>query len=99
VENPTHYRLMFGKEISEWQDYPGLMQAAGTALGEVVKIIQECQQENKVKPGSPRHLAQVAWAMIHGWVSLLIDGRIRGKQNMEELTDLTIQTLLEGLKQ
>jgi AcrR family transcriptional regulator len=98
VENPTHYRLMFGKKPFEWQNHPGLAVAASAAFGEVMKIIREAQQENKMKPGSPHDLAYVAWAMIHGWVSLCIDGLVRNTVNIEELTHLTVQMLLEGMK-
>ena len=98
VENPTHYQLMFGKRPFEWQNHPGLATEASAAFGEVLKIIREAQQEDKMKPGSPHDLAYVAWAMIHGWVSLLIDGLVRDRGNMAELTHLTVQTLVEGMQ-
>jgi hypothetical protein len=98
VENPTHYQLMFGKGVFNWSDHPGLRTAGSAAFGEVVKIIQICQQEKKIKPGAPLELAYVAWAAAHGLSSLLIDGRIKKPYNVDELAHLTIQTLLEGLR-
>ena len=51
VENPTHYRLMFGQEVLNRQEYPGLADAAEVIRNETVAVIQQCQQEQKIKPG------------------------------------------------
>lgn len=99
VENPTHYRLMFGQEVGDFGAYPGLAAAARAAFNEVVAVIQWCQQEKAIKSGPPAKLAQTAWAMAHGLSLLIIDGRIRGADNNEDLIKAASQSLLEGIGQ
>lgn len=97
VENPTLYSLMFGKQILNWQDYPGLIKAGTEAFNEVVELVRLCQQADKMKSGDPRKLAYVAWSLAHGLATHTIDGRGDRMGNREEMFQLAAQTLLEGM--
>lgn len=99
IDNPTHYRLMFGQEVSNFLDYPDLAAAARTAFNEVVSMVQRSQQAQVLKPDPPAKLAHTAWAMAHGLSLLIIDGRIRGDGNVEDLIEAAFQSLLEGIRQ
>lgn len=96
AENPALYRLMFGQKIVDWKAYPGLVAAGSEAMGEVIAIIQLCQQQHRIKPGSPGDLAHVLFALLHGQSMLLIDGRLPGKAGIEQSARLAIQIFLEG---
>ena len=99
IQNPTHYRLMFGQEVGDFGAYPGLAAAARAAFSEVVAVVQWCQQEKAIKSGPPAKLAQTAWAMAHGLSLLTIDRRIRGADDVEDLVRASFQSLLEGIRQ
>jgi AcrR family transcriptional regulator len=99
VENPTHYRLMFGQEVLNRQAYPSLMAATDVVHTEVVAVVKQCQQEQKIKPGPPSQLALAVWAMAHGLSLLLIDGRIPAAGHERKLAETTFETLLAGLAQ
>ncbi len=99
VENPTHYRLMFGQEIMNRQDYPSLAAAADIIRIEATAIMQQGQQEQKIKPGHAGQFALAAWAMAHGLSLLFIDGRIPAAGKVRELTELTFESLLAGIEQ
>lgn len=99
VENPTLYSLMFGKQIFNWQDYPGLLKAGSESFNGVIELVRMCQQENKMKPGDPNKLAYVAWSMAHGLAIHTIDGRGNRVGNRKEVIQFAVQTLLEGMRQ
>ncbi len=99
IENPTHYRLMFGREVSNFRDHPDLAAAARAAFSEVVSMVQRYQQENTIESDSPIKLAHTAWALAHGLSTLIIDGRIRASDDVGQLTRFAFQALLEGIEQ
>ena len=98
VEHPTHYQLMFGREIANPEAYPDL-EATGKAVFDLlVMTVQQGQAENKIKAGDPRNLALVAWATVHGVSSLVINGQIRGLTDLAGLANFATQTLGEGIR-
>jgi AcrR family transcriptional regulator len=98
VKNPTLYSLMFGKHIFNWQNYPGLIKAGTESFNQVVELVRIAQQSHKMKPGDPRQLAYIAWSMAHGLALHTIDGRGSRVGDREEMVQLAVQTLLEGMK-
>ena len=97
VENPTLYSLMFGKQIFDWQNYPGLLKAGTDSFNQVVELVRIGQQANKLKSGDPRKLAYVAWSMAHGLAIHTIDGRGDRVGDREEVIQLAVQTLIKGM--
>jgi len=51
-----------------------------------------------VGPGDPRSRAYVAWSAVHGLASLLIEGQIDPKVDVEGLIRQTTGTVLEGMR-
>jgi hypothetical protein len=86
---------MFGQELSSWHPNPGLLSAARTAFTEVTAVVQLCQNEGAVKRGSPRNIAQAAWAMAHGLFLWLIDRRFRGVDHVRTLAESAAQIPLD----
>ncbi len=97
VENPTHYRLMFGQEVFNWQDHPSLVAAADGVFDEVFATVRVCQQENKIKPGEPRQTALAAWALAHGLSLLLVEGRLPAGR-ARQLAETAFESLLTGIE-
>jgi AcrR family transcriptional regulator len=95
-ESPTHYRLMFGPEVSNYRDHPGLAATAKAAFDGMVLIVRQYLQENALDSSSPVRLAHAAWAMAHGLSMLVIDGRIRSCDDVEALVRFAFQALLKG---
>jgi AcrR family transcriptional regulator len=97
IKNPTLYSLMFGKQIFNWQHYPGLLKAGAESFNQVVELVRIGQQTGKIKSGDPRKLAYVAWSMAHGLAIHTIDGRGERVGDREEVIQLAVQTLIKGL--
>ena len=98
VENPARYRLMYGKEALKRERYPQLESAANGLFDELVQIIMSYQRAGAVKNHDAQSLAYVAWSAIHGLASLAIDGQMQALDDLDALTRLTTQTLIDGMK-
>ncbi len=98
VDNPAHYRLMYGKEALRRAEHPHLQAAADAAYDELVAIIERYQAIGAIKPESSHALAYIAWSTVHGLASLLVDGQMRFPDDVEALARLTTTILLDGMK-
>jgi len=76
IENPAHYRVMFGGFLERCKDEPGLMADAGAAFQALVDAIVDLQRARLVRPDDPRQLARFVWATVHGIAMLAIDGQL-----------------------
>lgn len=97
IENPAHYRLMYGREAIARREIPALQHAADAAYDELVALIDTGQAAGVLRAGDAGALAYVAWATVHGLASLLVDGQMEQPDDVERLARLTARTLLEGL--
>ena len=97
LENPAHYRLMYGKEALTRLDHPELREAANALFEELVSVFTAHQQSGWIKREDPRAQAYVAWSAVHGLASLLIDGQITATDDVDGLIRQTTRTLLDGM--
>jgi AcrR family transcriptional regulator len=98
VENPAHYRLMYGREALVREELPELRAAANTLFEQLVEIFEAHQKAGRIKRQDPRGQAYVAWSAVHGLASLLIDGQITATDDVEGLIRQTTRTLLDGIR-
>ena len=98
LENPAHYRLMYGKEALTREDVPELQQAAIGLFEQLVSVIQAHQRSGGIKRQDPRAQAYVAWAAVHGLASLWIEGQILATDDIEGLIRQTTATVVEGMR-
>lgn len=97
LENPAHYRLMYGKEALTREDQPELRMSADALLDQLVTVIQAYQRSGGIRRQDPRTQAYVAWSTVHGLASLLIEGQIQ-PDDVDALIQKTTQTLLDGMR-
>ena len=98
LENPAHYRLMYGKEALTREDQPELREAANALFEELVGVIQSYQRSGTIKRQDPRAQAYVAWSAVHGLASLVIEGQILATVDVDGLIRQTTSTLLDGMR-
>lgn len=97
VENPAHYRVMYGRESLSRQDLPELREAANALFEHLVTVFETHQASGALKRQDPRGQAYVAWSAVHGMASLLIDGQITATDDIDGLIRQTTRTLLDGM--
>lgn len=98
LDNPAHYRLMYGKEALRRTQYPDLQAAADDAYEELVALIETYQETGAIKPENSHALAYIAWSTVHGLASLLVDGQMDYRDDPIALARLSTKTLFEGMK-
>ncbi|MFQ5512275.1 MAG: WHG domain-containing protein [Candidatus Krumholzibacteriia bacterium] len=97
LENPAHYRLMYGKEALARRDVPELREAGDALLALLVGVVQAHQHSGGIKRRDPLTQAYVMWSAVHGLASLLVDGQIEAN-DVDGLIRQTTRTLLDGLR-
>jgi AcrR family transcriptional regulator len=101
VSNAAQFRLMFGAEVGDKQQYPELRAAADAMMGMLVQAVVEAQRAGAIRPGDPLDLALTGWSAIHGLCALYIDGPLArypyGKQAPAEVARMVIANLRAGL--
>jgi AcrR family transcriptional regulator len=98
LENPAHYRLMYGEGAVTREDHPQLKEAASALFERFVSVIEAHQRNGSIKREDPRAQAYVAWGAVHGLASLVIEGQIMAAVDVDALILQTTSTLLDGLR-
>ncbi len=97
VGHPAYYRLMYGRDALQRDQYPDLHAAANAIYDELVTLIVTYQQQGLLKPGDAKPLAYVAWSLVHGLAALIIDRQMETPPDVDALAQLALHTLLQGL--
>lgn len=74
VDRPARFRVMFDRVPIDWSD-PGLVAAAKQALGVLIGEIHRARGGIGTEADRDAGVA-LAWAAVHGFAQLLIDGRL-----------------------
>src|SRR5437870_161325 len=75
TEHPSHFRVMFGREMADRSAFPALRQIATETFNVVVDAISDCQRAGLVRAEEPpADLALTAWSSVHGLSALLVNG-------------------------
>jgi AcrR family transcriptional regulator len=100
TRHPSHFRVMFGRELAERETFPGLREAAADAFAALVDGMAEAQRAGVVREGDPRALGLTAWSAMHGLSTLLLDGRLQALygESVEELATMVGTHLYLGLR-
>jgi AcrR family transcriptional regulator len=100
IKHPSHYQLMFGAYRStSAQRNPELKNAARQAFMVLVGAILRGQQAGVIRDDDFEQLALTAWALVHGWAMLWMDGQIPldATQSTHHLAIFATQILVKGL--
>jgi AcrR family transcriptional regulator len=97
LQHPGYFRAMFHLELRSHSDLPSLSGAASRVFGTLVDAVTEGIARRELVRRSPRELAMVVWATIHGLSFLLLDQQIDSPPAPDELIELAIERLDAGL--
>ncbi|HUQ83914.1 MAG TPA: TetR/AcrR family transcriptional regulator [Gemmatimonadaceae bacterium] len=97
LDNPSHYRVMFGPFVDrEFQD-PELATEAHGAFQALVDALVAQQEAGNVRRDDPLQMASYVWAVVHGLAMLAIDGKLPEPVNIDVLTQYALDRLLTGI--
>ncbi|MHC8492970.1 TetR/AcrR family transcriptional regulator [Thalassospira sp. SM2505] len=79
VENPQHFRLIFGRERPPLDQYPELREAADNAFDVLQRAVTSVDRKAEMtltEAATAYNRALAAWSRAHGIAMLVIDGMI-----------------------
>lgn len=98
LENPSHYRVMFGGEVSKDDRESELGREGEAAFRVLVDALLELQQQGLVRPGDVLPLALFVWASVHGTAMLAIGGQLRhATTSLDELVAFAVERVWDGV--
>jgi AcrR family transcriptional regulator len=76
LQDPDHFKITFSGVVEKEQAYPAFVEMSQKSFGLVVQIVAACQAAGILKSGPPDLVAVSVWGLVHGVVSLLLEGQI-----------------------
>jgi AcrR family transcriptional regulator len=107
AENPSHFRVMFGRDVPDISKHASLREAHDITDGlfreGVAQVLEEAGNIGTVVDVD--HVALMAWSLIHGLASLTVDGRVADvdraaadpAEHVRSMTNL-VKTLIQQLR-
>ncbi|NIZ03702.1 TetR/AcrR family transcriptional regulator [Thalassospira lucentensis] len=99
IENPQHFRLIFGRERPPLDQYPELRDAADNAFDVVQRAVTSVDRKADMtlsQAATAYNRALAAWSRAHGIAMLVIDGMIVPPADIN-LDDFVLGLLAEDL--
>ena len=97
LENPSHYRVMFGGFVSPEGCDPELAAEAAGAFQALVDALAILQRDGIMRGEATVTMARFVWAVVHGVAMLGIDGQLPEPGSVEELMRYAFDRLRTGI--
>ena len=98
LENPWHYRVMFGGGFDIDAADPELTAAGAAAFAALVDALVEQQTQGLVQKDDPQTQATFVWAVVHGIAMLAIDGGLQERgTDVGALARYSLERLRTGI--
>jgi AcrR family transcriptional regulator len=97
VTHPSHYRVMFGADLSRLGETVAASDESTDAFQALVDAIVAQQREGFVRPDEPMRLALYIWAVVHGVAMLGLDRRLPEDVDAAALAALANERLRTGI--
>jgi AcrR family transcriptional regulator len=76
LDEPDQFKVTLSGMIEKEQDYPAFVETAKQTFSLVVEIVEQCQAAGLLRKGAPDLTAVSVWALIHGFITLLLENQI-----------------------
>jgi AcrR family transcriptional regulator len=97
VENPSHYRVMFGGFIESARKDDHFVAEAKAAFQVLVDALVEQQNAGDIRRDEPVLMARFVWALVHGAAMLIIDGQLAEAAQKESLEHYLFERLYASI--
>ena len=99
LDNPSHYRVMFGVWRSREHDDSAVRAAGGRAFQLLVDALAALQRDGVVRRDEmPNTIALYVWAAVHGIAMLGIDDRLPGGPGgIRDVADYAVRRIGTGI--
>ncbi len=97
LAHPSHYRVMFGRVDAEYVPDESAMKAGEDAFALVVETVKRAGAKGEIRADDPRLVAEILWSLVHGLVSLEMDGQFGTAAKAARRFTLATSLLLASL--
>jgi AcrR family transcriptional regulator len=97
VDNPAHYRVIFGGVVDPGGKEPELEAEARGAFDALVDAVAALQRHGVFISDDPVQMATYSWALVHGIAMLAIDGQLPEPVGVDELVRYSFKRLRTGI--
>lgn len=97
VDNPAHYRVIFGGFVDPDSQEPELAAEARGAFQALVDAVAALQHDGIFVGDDALVMARYNWALVHGIAMLAIDGQLPGPAGVDELMRYSFERLRTGI--
>ena len=99
LEQPSHYRVMFGAALDAASCDPDLTVEGAGAFQALVDAITWQQREGLLRDDDPLQLANYVWSVVHGISMLALDGRLRANSDeIDLLVSFAVKRIRTGIE-
>lgn len=92
VENPRDYHFLFSASQFELEADQALISLRHTVFNYVVKLAEQASREGLIS-SDPRTLANLAWASLHGIITLNQNNQLLEGRYLEDLVEQALEML------
>jgi AcrR family transcriptional regulator len=97
VNEPWHYRVMFGGGFDLEESSQELQEAGTGAFLALVDALVEQQTQGLIQQDDPQTMARFIWALVHGIAMLAIDGLQHQGADVKALTRYAVERMRTGI--
>ncbi len=97
LDNPSHYRVMFGRFVEPRTREPALAAEAEAAFQVLVQSLADLQRDGHVRDDDVVVMARHVWAHVHGMAMLAIDVQLPEPGAVEALVQYGLERLHTGI--
>jgi AcrR family transcriptional regulator len=97
LENPAHYRVMFGGFVEALERDPELVTEAGGAFQVLVDALSALQRAGSARGDDTLLMARHVWALVHGLAMFGIDGQLPDPGAVAALVRYSLDRLRTGI--
>jgi len=97
VDNPSHYRVMFGGFVDAQARDPELGTEARGAFQALVDAVVALQRDGVFLAEDAVLMSTHTWALVHGVAMLAIDGQLPGPADVDALMRYSFRRLRTGI--
>ncbi len=76
LNDPDHFKITLSGVVEKEKDYPAFVEVSRQSFALVVQIVEACQKAGVLNRGPSDLIAVSLWSLIHGFVSLILEGQI-----------------------
>ena len=94
-EHITEFRLIYEYTSGDWEGFPELSERVDDVWQPFESAIREAIEEG-ILLGDAEEVSYLAWAALHGVISLFLTGALTSQKHFHELTESMIEMIIRG---